>query len=250
MIRKAHISSGWWLMCMLLASSALPVSGQMAATSNGKYVGNVLSTTDTVFDTYWNQATPENSGKWASVEGTRDVMNWTQLDYIYNYTRTRGIPFKLHVLVWGQQYPTWMDPLVTTMNNTLLSAEVREAARVEIREEVEEWIAACATRYPGTELIDVVNEALNGHAPAPYRDALGGAGATGWDWVIWAFEKARLYFPNAELHINDYNVINNDGTTTSYLGLINVLKDRGLIDGIGEQAHFYATTPEPRFRIT
>ena len=196
----------------------------MAATSNGKFVGNVLSSTDTVFDTYWNQATPENSGKWGEVEGSRDVMNWTNLDYIYNYTRTRGIPFKLHTFVWGQQYPAWITAL----------------SQAEQRAEVEEWIAACAARYPATEFIDVVNEAL--HAPAPYRDALGGAGATGWDWVIWSFEKARQYFPNARLLINDYNILNSDGATTNYLTIINLLKDRGLIDGIGEQAHFYETT--------
>jgi len=198
----------------------------MGATSNGKFVGNVLSTADTVFDTYWNQATPENAGKWGSVEGTRDVMNWADLDYMYAYTRTRGIPFKLHTFVWGQQYPAWITGLT----------------QAEQREEVEEWIAACAARYPNTEYIDVVNEALTGHAPATYRDALGGAGLTGWDWVIWSFEKARQYFPNAKLLINDYNILNNDGATTSYLALINLLKDRGLIDGIGEQAHFYEST--------
>jgi hypothetical protein len=152
-------------------------------------------------------------------------MNWTQLDYMHNYTRTRGIPFKLHTFVWGQQYPAWMDSLPAN----------------EQREEVEEWIAACAARYPGTEFIDVANEPLTGHAPAPYRNALGGAGTTGWDWVIWSFEKARQYFPNAKLHLNDYSIISSDSNTTTYLTII-LLKDRGLIDGIGEQAHFYEST--------
>ena len=217
------------LVALLLAVITLPVVGQMAATSNGKFLGNIIKSTttvDPVFDTYWNQVTPENSGKWDSVESTRDVMNWTQLDFAYNYTRTRGIPFKLHTLVWGQQYPTWMDSLPEN----------------EQREEVEEWIAALAARYPGTEFIDVVNEALPGHAPAPFRNALGGAGTTGWDWVIWSFQKARQSFPNARLILNDYNVINSDSATTSYLTLINLLKDRGLIDGIGEQAHNFEST--------
>ncbi|MBK8035991.1 MAG: endo-1,4-beta-xylanase [Verrucomicrobiaceae bacterium] len=216
---------GGGLLALLLAVGTLPVAGQMAATSNGKFVGNVLQATttpDPVFDTYWNQVTPENSGKWGSVEATRDVMDWSQLDFIYAYTRARSIPFKLHTFVWGQQYPAWMDTLPAT----------------EQREEVEEWIAACAARYPNTESIDVVNESLPGHAPAPFRNALGGAGTTGWDWVIWTFQKARQYFPNAKLLINDYNIINSDSATTQYLTLINLLKDRGLIDGIGEQGHF------------
>jgi len=229
---KLHIHGGirskicGGLLALLMAFAAHPVAGQMATNSNGKFVGNVLSSTDTVFDTYWNQATPENAGKWGSVEATRDVMNWSQLDYMYAYTRARGIPFKLHTFVWGQQYPAW----ITTLT------------QVEQREEVEEWIAACAARYPDTEFIDVVNEALPGHAPAPFRDALGGAGTTGWDWVIWSFEKARQYFPNARLLINDYNIINSDSATSSYLTLINLLKDRGLIDGIGEQAHNFEST--------
>jgi autotransporter-associated beta strand protein len=227
--RVAASLVGVLLFAFFLSVGALPSAGQMAETSDGKFVGNILhstTTVDPVFDTFWNQVTPENSGKWSSVEATRDVMNWTQLDFAYNYTRTRGIPFKLHTLVWGQQYPAWMDSLPA---NEQLA-------------EVEEWIAALAARYPGTEYIDVVNEPLPGHAPAPFRNALGGAGATGWDWVSWTFQKAREYFPNAKLHINDYNVINSDSTTTQYLTIINLLKDRGLIDGIGEQAHFYEST--------
>jgi endo-1,4-beta-xylanase len=220
---------GGGLLALLLAVITLPAAGQMAATSNGKFVGNILRTTttaDPVFDTYWNQATPENSGKWESVEATRDVMNWAELDFMYAYTRARGIPFKQHTFVWGQQVPAWIT--------TLTQAEQRE--------EVEEWIAAFAARYPDTEFIDVVNEPLPDHAPAVYRDALGGAGTTGWDWVIWSFEKTRQYFPNAKLLLNDYSILSSDSATTQYLTLINLLKDRGLIDGIGEQAHFYENT--------
>jgi endo-1,4-beta-xylanase len=225
LVIPAHIGGG--LLGMLLAVVTLPAAGQMAATSNGKFVGNILKSTTTPdpdFDTYWNQATPENSGKWEAVEATRDVMTWSDLDFMYAYTRARGIPFKQHTFVWGQQTPAWV---------TTLSA-------AEQREEVEEWIAAFGTRYPNTEFIDVVNEPL--HAPAEYRAALGGAGATGWDWVIWSFEKARLHCPNAKLLLNDYNIINSDSATTQYLTIINLLKDRGLIDGIGEQAHFFETT--------
>ena len=217
-----------WLLVLLLVVVKLPAAGQIATASNGKFVGNVLKSTtpDLVFDAYWNQVTPENSGKWGVVEGTRDVMNWVPLDYMYNYARTRNVPFKFHTFVWGQQYPEWITSLTAA----------------EQRAEVEEWIAACAARYPDTEYIDVVNEPLPGHAPAPYRDALGGAGVTGWDWVIWSFEKARQYFPNAKLLINDYNIINSDSATSQYLTIINLLKSRGLIDGIGEQAHFFEST--------
>ena len=99
-------------------------------------------------------------------------------------------------------------------------------------------------RYPNTDMIDVVNEALAGHNPpdggdgrANYKNALGGNGATGWDWVINSFKLARKYLPNTKLLINDYGIINSNSATTSYLQIINLLRDRGLIDGIGVQGH-------------
>ena len=46
-----------------------------------KWLGNIYSSAQvTDFTEYWNQVTPENAGKWGSVEGTRDVFNWGQLD--------------------------------------------------------------------------------------------------------------------------------------------------------------------------
>jgi hypothetical protein len=81
------------------------------------------------------------------------------------------------------------------------------------------------------------------HAVADYTVALGGGGSTKWDWVIWAFERAKQYCPKAKRILNDYNIINNDAATTAYLTIINILKERNLIDGIGEQGHFLETTP-------
>jgi endo-1,4-beta-xylanase len=95
-------------------------------------------------------------------------------------------------------------------------------------------------------MIDVVNEALAGHNPpdgggsparANYKNALGGNGTTGWDWVINSFKLARKYLPNAKLLINDYGIINDNTATTSYLQVINLLHQQGLIDGIGVQGH-------------
>lgn len=171
--------------------------------------------------TYFNQITPENAGKWGSVEATRDVMDWTALDTAHQTAVDNGFEFKYHVLLWGQQQPGWIASL---------PAEEQLA-------EIEEWMAAVAARYPDLDLVEVVNEPMN--APPSYRDALGGAGETGYDWIITAFEMAREHFPNAQLILNEYNVIVDDGLTTNYLNIIGLLQERGLIDGIGEQAHFY-----------
>jgi hypothetical protein len=129
------------------------------------------------------------------------------------------MPFKQHTLVWGAQAPTWVA--------TLSPAE--QAA------ELEQWIQLYSERYPNTQMIDVVNEPL--HVIPSFKNAIGGDGVTGWDWVIWSFQKARQYNPNAKLILNDYSILANKRNTTKYIEIINLLKTRGLIDGIGVQAH-------------
>lgn len=196
------------------------------ATGKCKFLGNISgNSVPDDFITYWDQITPENAGKWGYVEATRGNMNWSALDAAYKFAKNNGIPFKQHTLVWGQQQPSWVSALPAH----------------ERREEVEEWIKAFCERYPDTDYIDVVNEPL--HAVPDYMSALGGTGSTGYDWVVWAFEKAREYCPNAKLILNDYNILSDNSATANYISLINILKSRGLIDIIGEQGHFLETTP-------
>jgi GH35 family endo-1,4-beta-xylanase len=190
-------------------------------------IGNKFfgTATDTTADyskllTYFNQLTPGNAGKWGSVEATRNQMDWSKLDTAYQFAKQNGLRFKLHTLIWGQQQPGWLASLTPA----------------EQLAEIEQWMSLAAQRYPDVPLVDVVNEPL--HAVPAYSAALGGAGATGWDWVIKSFELARKYFPKSELLLNDYNVEALDSSATDYLKIISLLKDRGLIDGIGLQAHF------------
>jgi endo-1,4-beta-xylanase len=188
------------------------------------------------FAGYWNQLTPGNAGKWGSVEYTRDIMNWTVLDSAYRVTRKYHMPIKEHTLIWGAQQPPWIGGLDSASQ----------------RQEIEEWFSALANRYDTIEYIDVVNEPIhnapNGMIPwgttipnVNYAKALGGAGTTGWDWVITSFRLARQYFPDSKLILNEYSVINNTATTQKYVEIINLLKAENLIDGIGEQAHAFTT---------
>jgi endo-1,4-beta-xylanase len=209
---------------VFLVLTALTCHGQIAK-DKCKFLGNVISGyTPTDFKALWNQVTPENGGKWGSVEATKDVMVWNELDNAYKTAKDNGVPFKQHTLVWGQQQPAWISALPPADQLA----------------QVEEWIKLFCERYPDTDFIDVVNEPL--HAVPVYSDALGGKGTTGWDWVVWAFEKAKAYCPKAQLILNDYNIVNNNVATLNYLDIIKVLKDRSLIDVIGEQGHFLETT--------
>jgi endo-1,4-beta-xylanase len=202
------------------------------ATGKTKYLGAAWSpgTASLNFANYWNQVTPENGGKWGSVEGTRDVMNWTQADAAYALAKANGFKFKWHTFIWGNQQPAWIESLSTA----------------EQREEIEEWYAAVAARFPDIDQIEVVNEPLHDPPRGPtngnYIEALGGNGVTGWDWIITSFQLARQYFPHAELILNDYSITNDGNATTNYINIINLLKERNLIDAIGDQAHAFSTT--------
>lgn len=188
--------------------------------NNSKFVGNIIANnTSPDYKNYWNQVTPENSTKWGSVEANRDNINWSLADIAYDYSKSNGMPFKFHTLIWGSQEPLWIGSL----------------SQEDQRAEVLQWIQAAAAKYPDSEYVDVVNEPLN--SPASYRNAIGGSGSTGWDWIVWSFEQARKHFPNSKLLINEYGIISSPRNASRYVEIINILKEKGLIDGIGIQCH-------------
>lgn len=202
------------------------------AEGKSKFLGSAYSSSQSPgFANYWNQVTPENGGKWGSAEPQRDNMVWTELDAAYQLAKDNDFPFKLHVLIWGNQQPAWIENLPAN----------------EQLEEIKEWFQALADRYPDMDFIEVVNEPLHDPPNAPgngggnYIDALGGAGTSGWDWILEAFRLARQYFPNAKLMINDYNIVNSSSNTERYLEIIALLQAENLIDQIGVQAHAFST---------
>jgi endo-1,4-beta-xylanase len=54
------------------------------------------------WERYWNQVTPEYAGKWITVEPTKDRMAWAELDYAYNYAKSKEYLFRGHNFVWGK----------------------------------------------------------------------------------------------------------------------------------------------------
>ena len=194
----------------------------------GKYLANVIAGgVRSDYSTYWNGVTAENGCKWESVEATRDVMNWTQADIAYNHAKNNHLMFRYHVFSWGSQYPKWLEPLATDT--------------AAFRAEMLEYMNAVAARYPSIDQIDVLNEQIGTHATGTqfFRDGLGGAGATGYDWMIWLYTQARKRFPNAKLVMNDYGLENDANAINTMLTTIKILRDRGLIDGFGTQAHCF-----------
>ncbi len=220
--------NGIALSCLLaMAVWLMPMNVKAQLSSNSdKFLGNIttgyqVDYGNEKFYTLWNQITPENESKWSSIEGSRrGSFSWGGCDNAYNYAKNHNFPFKFHCLIWGAQYPNWL--------NNLSTSEQYKA--------IEEWMDAIKAHYPNLPLIDVVNEAVPGHQPAPYKAALGGDGKTGYDWIIKAFEMAHERWPDAILIYNDYNTF--QWQRSEFINLVRILRDAGApIDAYGCQSH-------------
>jgi GH35 family endo-1,4-beta-xylanase len=205
------------------ASMAAPL-----AEGASKFLGNITTygAVRSDFGTYWNQITAENECKWGSIERTRGQYNFSGCDAAYNWAKNNGGRFKFHALVWGSQYPSWLEQLSVEDTRTAIT----------------QWFDRVAQQYPDMEMIDVVNEAIrtssgyhSGYTNTKIIEALGGDNGN-YTFVTTAFQMARERWPDAILIYNDYNTFRwqiNEG-----IDLINKIKAAGApVDAYGQQAH-------------
>ena len=193
-----------------------------------KFLGNITTSGQVDYGkekyyTLWNQITPENESKWSSVQGSSQTSwNWGGVDNCVNYAKNHNFPFKFHTFVWGSQFPSWIKNL---------SLPDRYNAIVN-------WVDGVKKKYAKLAMIDVVNEAVEGHQPDTHyiKDALGGGGKTGYDWLIKAFEMAYERYPNSILIYNDFNTF--QWNTDQFITLVQAIRDGGApIDAYGCQSH-------------
>ena len=219
------------LFLILMVAISAAFGGPGLADGAAKFVGNITTQGQvrSDFTSLWNQITAENECKWASIEGTQGRYNWSGCDAAYNWAKNNGGHFKFHALVWGSQYPNWLNGK---------SAEDTKKA-------ITNWMDAVKNHYPDLEMIDVVNEAIKsgGKYHSDYGPqggnniiaALGGDNGN-YEFVATAFKMARERWPDAILIYNDYNTVQwqkNEG-----IDLINKLKQQGApVDAYGLQAH-------------
>ena len=216
------------LSLLLVAVMLSQVSFAQISSNPNKFLGNITTYSNVdagsgfpAYYTLWNQITCENESKWSSVEGTRGTFNWG-CDRAFNYAKDHGFTYKFHALVWGAQYPSWLESL---------SPKERFAA-------LTNWFDHAKAKYNTLPMIDVVNEAVGMHQQGNpmMKETLGGGGKTGYDWLIKAFEMAYERWPDAILIYNDYNSIRYD--IDAYLTLVQTLRDAGApIDAYGNQSH-------------
>ena len=227
------------LATLFVALLAISASAQVSSNPY-KFLGNITTRGNVeagggvpLYYQLWNQITCENESKWSSVEGTRGNFNWGGADRAFSYAQQHGFPHKFHALVWGSQYPGWLDNL---------SAGERFSAMTN-------WFDHAKAQYDELPMIDVVNEAVGNHqAGNPMiKETLGGGGKTGYDWLIKAFEMAYERWPNAILIYNDYNSIQWD--IDKYIDLVRTLRDAGApIDAYGNQSHDVTNISENNLR--
>ena len=200
-----------------LSSNPYKFLGNITTRGNVEAGGGVPS-----YYTLWNQITCENESKWSSVEGNRGNFNWTGAERAFNYAKQHNFTYKYHALVWGAQYPGWLESL---------SPKNRFAA-------LTNWFDNAKAKFKTLPMIDVVNEAVGRHQEGNpmMKETLGGGGKTGYDWLIKAFDMAYQRWPDAILIYNDYNSIRWD--VDNYITLVQTLRDAGApIDAYGNQAH-------------
>jgi len=204
-------------------STSIATGGSTSAPgTTKKFVGNIttgnsVDPSGLTYHKYWDQITPENQGKWGSVQSTpTSSFNWSSLDTISAYTKTNNIIFKQHCFFWGSQQPNPMSSI------TLAQAE--------------NWVKSYCERYPNAAVIDVVNEPPP-HTNPGYTSALGAGESGSYPWIVKAFKLARQYCGSAILILNDYNNIEN-GDETRFISMVNDIKTNGApIDAVGAQSH-------------
>jgi endo-1,4-beta-xylanase len=202
------------------AAGGTTASGTSTATV-AKFVGNIttgnsVDPSGLTYSKYWDQITPENQGKWGSVQSSpTGAFNWSSLDSIYKYAQTNNIIFKQHCFVWGSQQPSGTPTLA----------------------QVESWIKSFCERYPDTKLIDVVNEPPP-HTTPKYTANLGAGESGTYPWITMAFKLARKYCGNAILILNDYNNVELTNDRNHTVDIVKDIKTNGApIDAVGCQSH-------------
>jgi GH35 family endo-1,4-beta-xylanase len=193
------------------------------------------------YEALWDQLTCENESKWGSIvnckvssaqEGVQK-WNWKNSDAHYKWCKENGVLFKFHCLLWTSQWPSCLA----------------NCSASELKQQVEYWMDAVAIKYPDLSMIDVVNEAIrghaegqeNGHSCADFKrllsQALGNStNPYDYKWIAEAFRMARKRFPNAVLIYNDYNTFT--WQKNDFIDLVASLVQQGApIDAYGHQSH-------------
>jgi endo-1,4-beta-xylanase len=204
-----------------------------AAAAAGRLVGAAVFSSGLAGDpTYagaagrhFSSLTAEWEMKWDPVQKSPGVYDFSGGDAIVAFAEARGMRVKGHTLVWHGATPPWVEALSPSELRIAFEDHIRTVAG-HYRRRVYAW--------------DVVNEAID--------DSVSGLRSTvfsrglGPGYVAEAFRLARRADPDAELVYNDYGAEGLNRKSNDVYALVEDLKARGLVDGVGLQMHVSAAS--------
>jgi len=236
-----------YLGCGNQGSPAAPASGsgtttppvqvdplREAARAAGKKVGAAVQSSyladgrySSVLNRHFNYLTAEYEMKWATIEPTQGLRNFSPGDNIVGYAQANGMQVKGHTLIWHGSAPGWL--------NSLSPADFRAAFEAHIR--------AVGEHFRGRLYAwDVVNEAI-GDSGTGLRDTIF-LQKLGDTYIADAFRLAHQADPQALLFYNDYSGEGLNAKSDRILQLVSGLRTQGVpIDGVGLQMHITAWNP-------
>ncbi len=171
---------------------------------------------------HFNWTVHENAVKWYATEPVQGQVDYSNADTMLEWAESEGLKVRGHTIFWAPEQ--WQPNWVPGLDDTTLAAEVDDR--------LEDLVSRYAGRF---EHWDVNNEMLAGSF---YQDRLGP------DIRRWMFERTRQLDPNAELFLNDFNVVSSSNKTDRYVRLIEEFDAAGIpFDAIGAQGHFTKVDP-------
>jgi endo-1,4-beta-xylanase len=166
--------------------------------------------------------TPENEMKWASIERTQGVLDFTQADAEVAQARKNDQLIRGHNLVWHSQLPAWLT------SGTFTNAQLTDILHQHITDEV---------RHFKGKLFqwDVVNEPFN--EDGTFRQTIW-FNAIGPSYIADALTWAHQADPHAKLYLNDFNIDGIGPKSDAMLALVRSLRAQDVpIDGVGIEGH-------------
>lgn len=223
------------------------VPGTSGSTVNA-YIGSNGTTQQTTFQQHLNQnfnaVTPENIGKWSSDEAAQGNVQMSGVDAFLSYARTHQMPARMHNLIWATQQPNFANALLTNAANGTTSAA--SSLRAAISSRIDYYVgtstqAGSADRDLKYTAVDVYNESYhtgsNSGNTTNYWSVLGGAPGVAGVYNEVASQIAASG-STAKTYVNEYNVLQNNGSSYAsfYLSHVNAIRNAGgNVGGIGVQ---------------
>lgn len=158
-----------------------------------------------------------------------------------NFCRDNGIVMRGHTLVWHNQTPDWFFYEDYDKTKPLADAATMDKRLESYIKQVIEFLQG---EYPGVIYCwDVVNEVINDNGTWRHDKSFWHQ-IMGTSYIEKAFTYARTYAePSVRLIYNDYNVFLPPKRDAIYK-MVEGLKEKGIIDGIGLQPTVGLTWPQ------